>query len=213
MPCSLIFVSPIQMVSPSTTRAAPVTSARAGNPDYGNISRAQDKRIADYADLFSDLQDDLNEIIGDVNGALVNISDMGQAAQGIIEEHEDTFNALESKYLSWISELRTVGKALYENYRQLNEEHRTEPLPAAFQVNFSLSDELAEPPVRPTLAKKQDMEHLRTLKDACFTIVAQFEYRFNRRYRLEDMVPRLAWAALRTPLMPYRLLKLAENSA
>ena len=43
--------------------------------------------------------------------------------------------------------------------------------------------------------------------------LAQFEYRFNRRYRLEDMIPRLAWVALRTPPMPYRLLKLAENSA
>ena len=43
--------------------------------------------------------------------------------------------------------------------------------------------------------------------------LAQFECRFNRRYRLDDMVPRLAWAALCTPPMPYRLLKLAENSA
>lgn len=43
--------------------------------------------------------------------------------------------------------------------------------------------------------------------------LAQFEYRFNRRYRLEDMIVRLSWVALRTPPMPYRLLKLAENSA
>ena len=43
--------------------------------------------------------------------------------------------------------------------------------------------------------------------------LAQFEYRFNRRYRLEDMITRLAWVALRTPPMPYRLLKLAENGA
>jgi hypothetical protein len=43
--------------------------------------------------------------------------------------------------------------------------------------------------------------------------LAQFEYRFNRRYRLEDMIPRLAWAALRSPPMPYRLLKSAEFSA
>jgi len=43
--------------------------------------------------------------------------------------------------------------------------------------------------------------------------LAQFEYRFNRRYRLEDMITRLSWVALRTPPMPYRLLKLAENSA
>src|SRR5687768_1618261 len=40
--------------------------------------------------------------------------------------------------------------------------------------------------------------------------LAQFQYRFNRRYRLGDMIPRLAWVALRTPPMPYRLLKLAE---
>ena len=31
--------------------------------------------------------------------------------------------------------------------------------------------------------------------------LAQYEYRFNRRYRLEDMIPRLAWVALRTPPM------------
>ena len=43
--------------------------------------------------------------------------------------------------------------------------------------------------------------------------LAQFEYRFSRRYRLEDIITRLAWVALRTPPMPYRLLKLAENGA
>ena len=43
--------------------------------------------------------------------------------------------------------------------------------------------------------------------------LAQFEYRFNRRYRLEDMITRLAWVAPRTPPRPYRLLKLAENGA
>ena len=43
--------------------------------------------------------------------------------------------------------------------------------------------------------------------------LAQYEYRFNRRYRLEDMIPRLAWVALRTPPMPYRMLKSAEFGA
>jgi transposase-like protein len=43
--------------------------------------------------------------------------------------------------------------------------------------------------------------------------LAEFEYRFNRRYDLAAMMPRLGWAALRTPPMPYRLLKLAEASA
>ncbi len=43
--------------------------------------------------------------------------------------------------------------------------------------------------------------------------LAEFEYRFNRRYDLAAMIPRLAAVALRTPPMPYRLLKLAEISA
>jgi hypothetical protein len=43
--------------------------------------------------------------------------------------------------------------------------------------------------------------------------LAEFEYRFNRRYDLAAMIPRLTWAAVRTPPMPYRLLKLAEAGA
>lgn len=40
--------------------------------------------------------------------------------------------------------------------------------------------------------------------------LAEFEYRFNRRYDLAAMMPRLCWAGVRTTPMPYRLLKLAE---
>jgi len=43
--------------------------------------------------------------------------------------------------------------------------------------------------------------------------LAEFEYRFNRRYGLAAMMPRLGWAAARSPPMPYRLLKLAEAHA
>jgi transposase-like protein len=43
--------------------------------------------------------------------------------------------------------------------------------------------------------------------------LAEFEYRFNRRYKLEEMIPRLAFVALRTPPVPYRLLKLADVAA
>ena len=41
--------------------------------------------------------------------------------------------------------------------------------------------------------------------------LAEFEYRYNRRYDLAAMMPRLGWAAARTTPMPYRLLKLAED--
>jgi hypothetical protein len=40
--------------------------------------------------------------------------------------------------------------------------------------------------------------------------LAEFRYRFNRRFDLAAMLPRLGVAAVRTPPMPYRLLKLAE---
>lgn len=40
--------------------------------------------------------------------------------------------------------------------------------------------------------------------------LAEFCYRYNRRFQLEDMLPRLAYVAVRTPPMPGRLLKLAE---
>ena len=43
--------------------------------------------------------------------------------------------------------------------------------------------------------------------------LAEFEYRFNRRYDLAAMIPRLIWAGVRTPPMPYGLLKLADVHA
>jgi hypothetical protein len=39
---------------------------------------------------------------------------------------------------------------------------------------------------------------------------AEFEYRFNRRYDLGAMMPRLTWAGVQATPMPYRLLKLAD---
>ncbi|TCS99324.1 IS1595 family transposase [Aquabacter spiritensis] len=40
--------------------------------------------------------------------------------------------------------------------------------------------------------------------------LAEFEYRFNRRYDLAAMIPRLAVVAARTAPMPYTLIKLAD---
>ena len=40
--------------------------------------------------------------------------------------------------------------------------------------------------------------------------LAEFEYRFNRRFQLEDMIERLVYVGARTPPMPYRLLRMAE---
>ena len=43
--------------------------------------------------------------------------------------------------------------------------------------------------------------------------LAEFEYRHNRRYKLETMIDRLAYVAARACPMPYALLKLADASA
>ena len=40
--------------------------------------------------------------------------------------------------------------------------------------------------------------------------LAEFEYRFNRRYDPGAMMTRLTWAGVRTTPLPYRLLKLAD---
>src|SRR5208282_4755136 len=41
--------------------------------------------------------------------------------------------------------------------------------------------------------------------------LAEYQYRFNRRYDLAAMIPRLTWAGVRTVPMPYTMLKLAED--
>ncbi len=41
--------------------------------------------------------------------------------------------------------------------------------------------------------------------------LAEFCYRFNRRFQLERLLPRLVYVALRTPPLPYRLLILADH--
>lgn len=40
--------------------------------------------------------------------------------------------------------------------------------------------------------------------------LAEFCYRYNRRFQLENMIPRFGYMAVRTPPMPGKLLKLAE---
>ena len=41
--------------------------------------------------------------------------------------------------------------------------------------------------------------------------LATFVYRFNRRFKLENMIPRLTYIALRTPPFPRRLVTVAGN--
>jgi hypothetical protein len=40
--------------------------------------------------------------------------------------------------------------------------------------------------------------------------LSEFKDGFNRRYTLEEMIPRLGYVAVRSPPMPMRLLTMAE---
>jgi len=40
--------------------------------------------------------------------------------------------------------------------------------------------------------------------------LAEYYYRFNRRFKLDNMLPRFMHIALRTPPMPQKLLNMAE---
>ncbi|GAA3929061.1 IS1595 family transposase [Litoribacillus peritrichatus] len=59
-----------------------------------------------------------------------------------------------------------------------------------------------------------------SLKGSCHSInpkhlpryLAEYCFRFNHRFNLREMLPKLAQVAVRTPAMPYRLLKMAELS-
>ncbi len=53
--------------------------------------------------------------------------------------------------------------------------------------------------------------HVSSKHDARY--LAEFQYRFNRCNDLAGMLSRLSYVSLRTPPMPYKLLKLAEASA
>jgi hypothetical protein len=70
------------------------------------------------------------------------------------------------------------------------------------------------------LARKAPAPDAHVISDglSCFAehappYLAEFEYRYNRRYKPKAMIDRLAYVAARTPPMPYALLKLADPCA
>ena len=58
--------------------------------------------------------------------------------------------------------------------------------------------------------QKRHHRHLSRSTQPSGRALAEFEFCFNRRFDLAAMIPRLTYAAVRTPPMPYRLLILTE---
>lgn len=58
--------------------------------------------------------------------------------------------------------------------------------------------------------KKRDARHHAVSEKHLPRYLAEFCYRFNRRFKLEDMITRLGYVAVHTPPMPDRFPKLAE---
>jgi hypothetical protein len=160
-------------------------------PGYGKLSRAQDDRYADYADVFSKLQTELQEISGMTGTTIAGIFEMGRASRGVISEHEDTFRALHSKYQSWVAELEALGTALYASYRQVNSTYRTEGLPPSFDISFSISNDIADSPILPKPAEEQDIQNLRILKDSCLSVVNAASNRYLGIYKtIGELAPK-----------------------
>ena len=90
----------------------------------------------------------------------------------------------------------------------------------AWEVHKSEASELAAQLIHKACLTEaivaQPVDIKRALRGACHAIrpryaqryPAEFEYRFNRRFDLPDIIPRLVCVALRTPPLPERLLKL-----
>ncbi len=155
-------------------------------PGYGNICRNRDKRNAGYATLFSELQEEVEEIGDDVNVSITGAFEVWHGSQNVRKDHEETLNDLTSKYRSWVSELKSAGTALYTAYRQINEQYRTEAAPPAFKIDFSLSDVMATPPVQLKLAEEQGIEYLRKLRGACLTVVQEASTKYLDIYQTID---------------------------
>lgn len=136
-------------------------------PGYGSKCRDHDDRKEDYAMLFSDLQKELEEYGDKGRGSVASIS---EGENNSIER-----SVLVSKYNDWLHEVESIGVFLYAKYRQINKQHRAKASPPAFEISFSIPDDIKQlsPDLLPQVEKQdpQHLQHLQKLKDECLNII------------------------------------------
>lgn len=152
-------------------------------PGYGKKARALKKNMDVYSNTFDDFQKELEEIGDQADKNAKDSFELGQASIDNVRGRKETLNMLVSKYHSWVSELKAIGMALYAAYRQINQEHRTDGSPPAFEIGFSIPDDIAAPPALPKLTKEQDVERLRKWTDTCLAFVNEASNRYLSLYK------------------------------
>ena len=141
------------------------------HPAYGRFSRDQEERGEKYTKLFAKLQ---SELIAIDEQAIKEISPIAQLAdiqQAARHDHVDTSQMLISAFSDWTEEIGSLGATLYAKYREINEQHRTEPRPPCFDIDFSLPPDLAMPPGYSASISVESTANLNALMTQCSTKV------------------------------------------
>ncbi|MDD9856366.1 MAG: hypothetical protein OXU88_09340 [Gammaproteobacteria bacterium] len=118
-------------------------------PGYSRLDRAREQCLQEYETLASSQQEALRQI-ADQSAAQINgMHKMAVAALRNVEAHEATRRHLREKYVAWVNEVTTLGKALYAKYREINMQYREGEMPAAFEIPFQLPKDLVDSPALP----------------------------------------------------------------
>lgn len=161
---------------------------------YSRLVRAKDQRVQEYETLESTQQEALREITDQSTDQIRVMNKMAVAALRNVEEHEATRRHLPEKYIIWINEVTTHGKALYEQYREINMQYREGERPVAFEIPFQLPKDLVEPlvlPVQnePVSDKQVEAQHDRVEKQNM--LIAEGHNKYLEIYKtIGELAPR-----------------------
>jgi len=114
-------------------------------PGYGARDRARKLRQSEYESEFEDLQHALSEQLDQANKDINGIISLNSHARGLNNDHLQLLNILNSKFSNWITMIESAGKSCYAQYREINEQFRTDANPETFTNNFTIPEQLKTP--------------------------------------------------------------------
>ncbi len=136
-------------------------------PGYGRKSREQDERVENYSSLFERIQSELIEIDKRATEKISDIGRLADSARAARQNHVGTADRLISAFNDWTEEIGSLGASLYAEYREINEQNRTEPRPPCFDIDFSLPPALVEAPNYSGSSSDEPTTNINALIDQC----------------------------------------------
>jgi hypothetical protein len=124
-------------------------------PGYGRLDRLQKDSHDDYLQTVEDFFEDLGEIAEEGIKELEGISHTSEGAENQIQQREIILQKLEERFRAWLMIIDTCGKALYSQYREVNEQYRSKPNPSCFDIEYKVPDEAYEFPKLSSGPKKK----------------------------------------------------------